>query len=76
VSPSPFDASIKRTPTVNPQDGLASALTRNIAALAQRRRSDEAREGADQKVARAVTGFAGSMWFVWLHAAVVACGWR
>jgi uncharacterized membrane protein len=72
VSPSPFDASIKRTPTVNPQDGLASALTRNIAALAQRRRSDEAREGADQKVARAVTGFAGSMWFVWLHAAVVA----
>jgi uncharacterized membrane protein len=79
VSQSRPDASTKRpsarpTPTVSPQDGLASALTRNIAALAERRRAEEARSGADQKLARAVTRFAGSMWFLFLHAAIVA-GW-
>jgi uncharacterized membrane protein len=71
VSQSPFDASTRPTPTVDPQDGLASALTRNIAALAERRRAEEAQSGADQKLARAVTRFAGSMWFVFLHAAIV-----
>jgi uncharacterized membrane protein len=72
VSPSPVDEFIRRTPTVDPQDGLASALTRNISALADRRRRDDARAGADQRVARAITRFAGSMAFVGLHAALVA----
>lgn len=62
------------TPTVDPQDGLASALTRNIAALAERRRQEEAQAGTDQRVARVITRFAGSMAFVWLHAALVL-GW-
>lgn len=74
VSPSPPDASIRPTPTVQSADGLASALTRNIAALAERRRSEEAREGTEQRIARAVTRFAGSMAFVGLHAALVL-GW-
>lgn len=67
----PNPASIRATPTVQPPDGLASALTRNIAALAERRRAEEERASTDQRVARAITRFAGSMWFVYLHAAVV-----
>lgn len=58
--------------TSHPAEGLASALTRNIAALSERRRSEEAHAGADQRLARAVTHFAGSMRFVWLHAALVS----
>lgn len=69
--PSPADESIKRTPTVQPSDGLASALERNIAALAERRRAEEARQGHDQRLAGAITRFAGSMWFVAVHAVVV-----
>ena len=74
MSQAPSPAFIKPTPTVDPQDGLASALTRNIAALAERRREEEARAGADQKIAGAITRFAGSMAFVGLHAALVI-GW-
>ncbi len=62
------------TPTVDPQDGLASALTRNIAALAERRRLEERRAGADQRIAGAITRFAGSMVFVGIHA-VLVIGW-
>ena len=61
------------TPTV-PQpdpDSLHASLQRNIAALAQRRREEEARSTWDERVATAVTGFAGSLRFVWLHLAVV-----
>jgi uncharacterized membrane protein len=53
---------------------LASALTRNITALAERRRAEEERVGADQKVAGAITRFAGSMAFVGIHA-VLVIGW-
>jgi uncharacterized membrane protein len=75
VSQPQTDASTNpRTPTVDPADGLASALTRNISALAERRRAEEARAGADQKIAGAITRFAGSMGFVGVHAALVA-GW-
>jgi uncharacterized membrane protein len=74
VSRNQADASTRPTPTVRPADGLASALTRNIAALAERRRTEEARAGADQKIAGAITRFAGSMAFVGLHAALVI-GW-
>lgn len=72
--PSPADESTNRTPTVPPSDGLASALTRNIAALAKRRRAEEAEAGSDQRVAKVITRFAGSMAFVWIHALVVL-GW-
>jgi uncharacterized membrane protein len=72
VIPSPADASTDRTPTVHQSGGLASTLERNISALAERRRIEEEREGADQRLARAITRFAGSMAFVYLHAAIVA----
>lgn len=58
-------------PTVDPQDGLASALTRNISALAERRRVEEQRAGLDQRIAGAITRFAGSMAFVGIHAVLV-----
>ena len=74
VSQSLRAASIKPTPTVQPSDGLASALERNIAALAERRKAEEEREGRDQRLARSITRFAGSMAFVYVHAAVVI-GW-
>ncbi|WP_300973865.1 DUF1003 domain-containing protein [Sphingomonas sp. LHG3406-1] len=74
MSPSQADESTRPTPTVRPEDGLASALTRNIAALAERRQAEEARAGTDQRVARAITRFAGSMVFVWLHVTLVV-GW-
>lgn len=64
-------ASTRSTPTVKPADGLASALTRNIDALAERRRSQERNAGRDQRLARMITSFAGSMAFVYVHAAVV-----
>jgi hypothetical protein len=47
VSQSRPAASTRPTPTVRPQEGLASALTRNIAALAERRRAEE--EGGDRE---------------------------
>lgn len=59
------------TPTVDPQDGLASALTRNIAALAERRRVEEQKAGLDQRIAGAITRFAGSMVFAGIHAVLV-----
>jgi uncharacterized membrane protein len=75
VSQARFDASTRpATPTVDPQDGLASALTRNIAALAERRHAEEERAGADQRIAGAITRFAGSMAFVGIHA-VLVIGW-
>lgn len=74
MSHSQADASTRPTPTVDPQDGLASALTRNIAALAHRRREEEVKAGAGERIAGAVTRFAGSMAFVGLHAALVV-GW-
>ncbi len=75
ANPSRADASTRpATPTIDPQDGLASALTRNITALAERRRAEEERAGADQKVAGAITRFAGSMAFVGIHA-VLVIGW-
>jgi len=71
VSRNPADESIRPTPTVQPEGGLASALTRNIAALAERRRAEEDRARLEDRVAGAITRFAGSMWFVYLHAALV-----
>jgi uncharacterized membrane protein len=61
-------------PTVAPpQPGsLNSALSRNIAAL-ERRRHDEARDAPrNERVAQAISDFAGTMTFVYLHLAVFA----
>ncbi|ETR79239.1 membrane protein [Afipia sp. P52-10] len=53
-----------------PPEGLSPVLERNIQALVMRRRKDEAAASVQQKVADAITGFAGSMLFVYLHLAV------
>jgi uncharacterized membrane protein len=50
--------------------GLNSALRRNIDALRRRRAGEEQRAALDEKVARAITRFAGSMRFVYVHALV------
>jgi uncharacterized membrane protein len=59
------------TPTVPPSDGLASALTRNIDALSRRREAEEARASSTDRLAGAITRFAGTMKFVYVHAALV-----
>jgi uncharacterized membrane protein len=57
-----------------PSPGLSPALERNIQALVDRRRREEQEATAQQKVADAITGFTGSMIFVYLHLAVF-CFW-
>jgi uncharacterized membrane protein len=60
------------TPTTEPTAPLARVVGRNIGALMDRRRAEEARGGFEERLADAVTRFAGSMRFVYLHLAVVA----
>ena len=49
---------------------LNSALRRNIEALQRRRAEEESRAALDERLATAITSFAGSMRFVYVHAAV------
>jgi uncharacterized membrane protein len=51
-------------------DSLNSALRRNIDALRRRREQEQASASAEERVARAITGFSGSMRFVYLHGIV------
>ncbi|MBX9462616.1 MAG: DUF1003 domain-containing protein [Aquamicrobium sp.] len=46
---------------------VSRVLEGNIAALAARRRQEDAQAGFEQRVSRRVTQFAGSMHFVYLH---------
>ena len=57
-------------PTVPPPqpDSLNTSLRRNIAALRRRREEDEANASFEQRVARTITRFTGSMRFVYVHA--------
>lgn len=50
-----------------PPQGLTSVLDRNIEALQQRRLREEARASWQEKLAEAITGFTGSMAFVYIH---------
>jgi uncharacterized membrane protein len=61
-----------RGPTVAPPAAkdLAGALRRNIEALERRRREEAAAAPAEDRIAAAVTGFTGSMLFVYLHLAL------
>ena len=54
----------------NQSPGLSSILARNIQALNERRVREEAQATAQQRVAEAVTRFAGSMVFVYIHLAI------
>ena len=64
------------TPTVPQPDpnSLQSSLKRNIEALAERRRREEAEVRLGERVARGVTDFTGSLGFVVLHL-VLYVGW-
>ena len=55
-------------------DSLNSSLRRNIEALRRRREGEEANATTEERLARAVTRFSGSMRFVYLHLAVYG-GW-
>ncbi|MGG5822119.1 DUF1003 domain-containing protein [Falsiroseomonas sp. HW251] len=60
------------TPTVPPPrpEDLSSALKRNIQALDARRRQEAAEAPIEARVAEAITRFAGSMRFVYVHLAL------
>jgi uncharacterized membrane protein len=49
------------------EDSLNSSLKRNIEALRRRRSDEEAKAGAEQRLAQAITHFSGSMRFVYFH---------
>lgn len=66
--PPPLGGRTPTRPTPHPP-GLGLVLERNIHALAERREREEARAGLSDRVAEAVTRFAGSMTFVVLHLA-------
>ena len=67
-------SSYTSTPTVQRSGGLASALERNIEALAEHRRHEEARASVQDRIAIAISRFAGSITFVLIHALLVI-GW-
>ena len=57
------------TPSPKPP-GLTSVLERNIHALSERRKRDEAQATAQERLAEAITRFTGSMLFVYIHLAI------
>jgi len=52
--------------------GLAQVLERNIRLLHERSQEEEARASTEERIARAITDFTGSMRFVYLHVAIFA----
>jgi uncharacterized membrane protein len=52
------------------ESGINAILARNIETLLEKRRREERRASTQQKVADAITRFAGSIPFVYIHAAV------
>lgn len=61
----------RRTPRAEPTPHLADVVERNIRALLRRREREEKAKGIQERVADAITRFAGSMRFVYLHLVVV-----
>ena len=61
-----------RGPTVPPPapSSLNSSLVRNIEALRRRRREEDAAASFQDRLARGITRFTGSLRFVYLHAAL------
>jgi uncharacterized membrane protein len=59
----------ERSPVLPPPEprGLNRALERNIRALKAREKAEERRATFDERLAAAITAFAGSMRFVYLH---------
>ena len=61
------------SPTAPPPEpkGLNRVLSRNIEELRRRREQERRASGAQEQVAAAITGFAGTMAFAYLHMAAV-----
>lgn len=57
-------------PPYDARSGMAHVVSRNIEALVARRRTEDARRTAQERIADTVTRFAGSMAFVWIHVIV------
>ncbi|CDX39496.1 putative membrane protein [Mesorhizobium plurifarium] len=57
------------TPTTPAAEGLAPALARNIEALVERRKRDAKTASFEERTAAAISRFAGSMPFVYIHLA-------
>ncbi|CDX46948.1 putative membrane protein [Mesorhizobium sp. ORS 3359] len=57
------------TPTTPAAEGLAPALARNIEALVERRKRDAETASLEERTAAAISRFAGSMAFVYIHLA-------
>jgi uncharacterized membrane protein len=55
------------SPTTPPADGLTPALARNIDAVMQRRRETANAASSQERAAAAISRFAGSMPFVYIH---------
>jgi uncharacterized membrane protein len=60
-------APVRDSPTTAAADGLNPALTRNIDAIMQRRRKTQQSASAQERAAAAISRFAGSMPFVYIH---------
>jgi uncharacterized membrane protein len=54
-------------PTIEPESPLARVVERNIAALVGRRRQEEADRSRQDRCSDAISAFAGSMRFVYVH---------
>jgi uncharacterized membrane protein len=66
------DTPRRQAPTTPPAKppGLSSVLARNIHALTERRRQEEAAATLQERIADAMTRFTGSMLFVYIHVAI------
>lgn len=62
------------SPDSQTRPGMTAVVHRNIAAMAKVRVEAERRRSFQDKLADTITRFAGSMWFVYLHALVFG-GW-
>ncbi len=67
MSSTPQDASHQPTPTVPPVNAMSPTLARNIEAVLQRRREVAAAASLEERIAAAISKFAGSMVFVYIH---------
>jgi uncharacterized membrane protein len=59
-----------RAPAEPPKPGMTGVVHRNIEAMAAVRAEADAKRSAQERVADAITRFAGSMWFVYIHALI------
>ena len=61
-------------PPASPGPGMSEVVHRNIASLLEVRRREDIQRSVSDRIADAVTGFAGSMWCVYFHLALFG-GW-